>query len=86
MAPIITKKTTHLREPISASERLALTLRYLATGESFSSLQYVFRIPPCTISGIVPEVCDAIYNVLKADFMKVTVFLVAMFQLRFFFN
>ena len=26
--PIIRKETTHLREPISAAERLAVTLRY----------------------------------------------------------
>lgn len=60
-----------MREPISAGERLAVTLRYLATGESFSSLQYIFRIPQSTISTIVPEVCDAIYAVLKDEFLKV---------------
>lgn len=60
-----------MREPISAGERLAVTLRYLATGETFSSLQYLFRIPQSTISTIVPEVCDAIYEVLKDQFLKV---------------
>ena len=34
VAPLIEKRTTRFREPISASQRLALTLRFLATGES----------------------------------------------------
>uniref|UniRef100_A0A336LXM2 CSON004584 protein n=1 Tax=Culicoides sonorensis TaxID=179676 RepID=A0A336LXM2_CULSO len=70
VSPIISKKITPMREPISAGERLALTLRYLATGESFSSLQYIFRIPQSTISSIIPEVCDAIYQVLKDEYLK----------------
>ncbi|XP_037810045.1 uncharacterized protein LOC119602536 [Lucilia sericata] len=68
--PLITKQTTRFREPISATERLAVTLRYLATGESFRSLQFVFRIPFNTISVIVPEVCNAIYNVLQPEYLK----------------
>ena len=39
---------------ILADERLALTLRYLATGESFNSLSYQFRI---SISA-----CDIVYS------------------------
>ncbi|XP_037821853.1 uncharacterized protein LOC119610629, partial [Lucilia sericata] len=69
--PLITKQTTRFREPISATERLAVTLRYLATGESFRSLQFVFRIPFNTISVIVPGVCNAIYNVLQPEYLKV---------------
>lgn len=72
MAPLITKQVTRFREPISASERLTVTLRYLATGESYRSLQYVFRIPHNTISGIIPEVCDALYKVLQPNYLKVT--------------
>uniref|UniRef100_A0A336MP40 CSON001967 protein n=1 Tax=Culicoides sonorensis TaxID=179676 RepID=A0A336MP40_CULSO len=70
VSPIIQKQVTIMRSPISAGERLAVTLRYLATGETFSSLQYIFRIPQSTISKIVPEVCDAIYEVLQDDFLK----------------
>lgn len=51
-----------MRPSIPAGERLALTLRYLATGENFRSMQYLFRIPPSTISTIIPEVLDAIYK------------------------
>ena len=40
VAPLIEKRTTRFREPISASQRLALTLRFLATGESQQSLSF----------------------------------------------
>ena len=33
VSPIISKQNTHLRESISAAERLSLTLRHLATGK-----------------------------------------------------
>ena len=34
--PYITKKETHLRKPISPEEKLAVTLRFLATGEDYA--------------------------------------------------
>ena len=71
MRPYITKKTTHLREPITTEEKLAVTLRYLATGESFNSLMYQYRIHRSTISQFIPEVCKAIYKVLAPDYMKI---------------
>ena len=47
-------------KPISPAERLTLTLRFLATGESFRSLSFQFRISKSAISYIVQEVCKAI--------------------------
>ena len=58
----ITKKTTTRRKPISVSERVALTLGFLPTGENFSSLEYQFCTSKCAISYIVFEVCNAIYS------------------------
>lgn len=71
VTPFIQKEDTQLRRAIPASERLALTLRFLATGDSFASLQYTFRMPPCTCSRIIPEVLDALYNVLVGDYLTV---------------
>ena len=49
---------------ISAAERLTLTLRFLATGETFQSMSFQFRISDRTISYIVKDVCDAIVKYL----------------------
>ncbi|XP_058833789.1 uncharacterized protein LOC131691426 [Topomyia yanbarensis] len=61
---------TSFRKSISATQRLAVTLRFLATGESFRSLAFLFRIPQCTISSVVSECLDAIYNVLAPLYLK----------------
>ncbi|XP_063242786.1 uncharacterized protein LOC134542451 [Bacillus rossius redtenbacheri] len=67
IGPKICKKETHLREPITIQDRLAVTLRFLATGDSYSSLQYLFRISKQAIGGIVTEVCSALIEVLKEN-------------------
>ncbi len=40
--------------------RLVITLRFLATGDSYHSLMYGFRVAHNTISCIVREVCTSI--------------------------
>ena len=59
-----------VRPPIKPDERLAVTLRYLATGESFRSLEYSFRISRQCISTIVTETCDALYAALARDYFR----------------
>lgn len=71
VTPYIIKRDTNMRQSISPGERLAVTLRYLATGKTFRSLQFLFRIPASTISSIIPEVLDAIYKVLKDEYLQV---------------
>ena len=44
---------------IKSPERLALTIRFLATGESFHSLSYQFRISRNAISYVVKQVAEA---------------------------
>ena len=55
---------------ISAEEKLSVTQRFLATGESYESLMYQFRIHGTTIAKFVPEVCEAIYKQLKDTYLQ----------------
>ncbi|CAB3983650.1 Hypothetical predicted protein [Paramuricea clavata] len=65
LSPYITKQDTNMRESISAEER------FLASGESFRSLSFAFRVGERTISEIVKETCQVIYHVMKDTFLKV---------------
>ncbi|XP_044763654.1 uncharacterized protein LOC123320400 [Coccinella septempunctata] len=65
----VSRKDINYRESIPASVRLAQTLRFLATGDSHGSLNYLFRISKPSISKIIPEVCEAIVHALK-DYVK----------------
>ena len=65
-APLVAKLSTNYREPISPEQRLSLTLRHLATGESQISLSLQYRIERQTISKIIPETRKAIYDALVA--------------------
>ncbi|XP_069595663.1 uncharacterized protein [Ranitomeya imitator] len=53
------------RDSFCAEQRLVVTLRYLATGESFASLHFQFRLGKSTICQLVCETCDAIWNNLQ---------------------
>lgn len=64
VGPVIAKEYV-IREPISPDTRLQITLRYLASRDSMKSLSYAFRIAHNTISKIVCETCEAIWNCLK---------------------
>ncbi|CAH1995266.1 unnamed protein product [Acanthoscelides obtectus] len=56
----IRKSDTNYREAISPEERLAITLRFLATGDTFYTIGHSFRLGFTTVSAIVTEVCEAI--------------------------
>nr|XP_053618113.1 uncharacterized protein LOC128679722 [Plodia interpunctella] len=70
VGPRIVKKDTNCRTAISAQDRLAITLKYLSTGESFISLCDVFKVSPQIISYIIPEVCQAIIDGLS-EYVKI---------------
>ena len=44
--PLITKQTTHLRDPIPAAERLAATLRYKTIQPHVSENRLKYKVPP----------------------------------------
>lgn len=67
--PLISKQNTHLREAVSAEERLVVTLRYLASGREYNDLKFSTAISPQLLSKIIPETCHAIFKVLR-NFLK----------------
>ena len=64
------KYRSALRPEISPAERLAITLRYLATGNSQVSLSFNFRVGRSTLCRIVRETCSVIWQVLCKDFVR----------------
>jgi len=52
VSPLIEKEDTCMREAIFPAERMALTLRFLVTGESFRSLAFQFCMSRPAISYI----------------------------------
>ena len=70
VTPIITKQSTQLREAIPSEIKLAITLRFLATGDNLMSLSYLFKVSKQFISAMLPDVLKAIIKVLK-DYIKV---------------
>ncbi|CAH1998140.1 unnamed protein product [Acanthoscelides obtectus] len=69
LKPKITKQSTQLREAIPSEIKLAITLRFLATGDSLMSLSFLFKVSKQLISAMLPDVLKAIIEVLK-DYIK----------------
>ena len=69
LQPAIQKQNANFR-PICVKERLAVTLRYLASGDSQQSLGWAHRIGKATISKIIKETTNAIWEVLKEVYLK----------------
>ena len=67
VGPRIEKQDTFMRKALSAGLRLAITLRFLATGDSYKSLEYNFRVAKNSICHIVPETCEAIIAELAPE-------------------
>ena len=70
MEPLVTKEDTNYRKSISPAEHLALTIRFLATGESQISLSFSFQIGKSTVSKIIAETCDALHPVFFLPYVK----------------
>ena len=62
--PHVSKENARFRESVPGSARLAVILRYLASGESQQSLSWSSCLGRTTVSKIVRETCEAIWKVL----------------------
>ena len=71
VAPKIERQNTQMWDAISPRVMLEVTLYFMATGNSYSTLQYFFRVSKASISTFIPEVYDAIYDSL-GEFIQVS--------------
>jgi hypothetical protein len=67
VGPKIVKRRTRFPAAIPDQERLTVTLRFLATGDSYTRLQCVFQSCKQPISQTVPEICQAIVEPLMVN-------------------
>ena len=70
LEPCLARQATNYSAPITVGEKLALTIRYLATGESYTSLSCQFRVGRSTISKFLPEVCRAIQDEFTREYLR----------------
>nr|CAH7734950.1 unnamed protein product [Callosobruchus chinensis]CAH7743374.1 unnamed protein product [Callosobruchus chinensis] len=64
-----TSTNFHLSDLISPAEKLIVTLRFLATGTSFRSLAFSFRMGKTTVANIVYATCEAVWQELVNLYM-----------------
>jgi hypothetical protein len=62
-----------MRKAITPHERLSVTLRFLATGRSYADLRFPAVISPQGLSLIIPEICKAIYEEIKEEYLRVRI-------------
>ena len=65
----IRRQDTRFRQAVPPDERLAITLRYLVTGDSMQTISFSYRVGHSTVSGIIDSTCDALWNVLLPQYM-----------------
>ena len=68
--PYLIKEDTIMRESIKPKEQVCLFLRYVASGESYRSLEYQFRIGRRSISRIIPKVAKALIDKMQHQYLK----------------
>ena len=54
--PHLRKSSTNFRKPLEVGLKLAVTVRHLSTEESYTSLQYHWRVGRSTICKFIPQV------------------------------
>ncbi|KAJ7317228.1 hypothetical protein JRQ81_003390 [Phrynocephalus forsythii] len=63
LRPVLERQTTNMRAPITVEKQVAITIWKLATPESYRSVAECFGVGRSTVSRIVMEVCQALYDV-----------------------
>jgi len=65
IGPQIAKIVINMRNCIPIKERFAVALRFLATGDSYISLSFLFKFSVQTVSKCIDEVCSALIQELQ---------------------
>ncbi|XP_049316669.1 uncharacterized protein LOC125779377 [Bactrocera dorsalis] len=65
ITPAIQKKNTIMRDAITPNERLSVTLRFLASGQTYEDLKFLTNISAQCLGKIILETCEAIVDQLK---------------------
>ena len=60
-----------MRKAIPVEQRLALTLRFLATGADYRTIGHLFGMSKSTVCVLVEEVCWSIFDVLLPDYIHI---------------
>ena len=67
VGPRFQKNDTFWRKSLEPGLKLAITLRHLAAGDKYPTLQFGFRVARNTISIFIPELCQAIVEEYKDE-------------------
>ena len=70
VGPALTRQRTNFRSPISPGERLAVTLRFLATGDSMQTIAFSYRLGHSTVCNIIEDTCGALWCVLAPEYLR----------------
>ena len=73
VGPLLVRRENYwsaIRANITPAETLALTIRYLATGNSQISLSFNFRLGKSTVCHILRETCEVLWNTLMPLYVK----------------
>uniref|UniRef100_A0A8C5RC91 DDE Tnp4 domain-containing protein n=1 Tax=Laticauda laticaudata TaxID=8630 RepID=A0A8C5RC91_LATLA len=70
LTPRLTKANTNFRPSLEPGLKVALTLCHLASGTTYRSMQYGWRVPHNTISIVVREVVQAIIEEYKEELLQ----------------
>ncbi|XP_023293320.2 uncharacterized protein LOC111676598 [Lucilia cuprina] len=70
LEPLVTVLEPHRKKKsFSAEERIAITLKYLATGEVNSCRNYCFRASKPVIVKMIADICQKMYELLKDQYL-----------------
>ncbi|XP_070385612.1 uncharacterized protein [Dermacentor albipictus] len=68
--PVIERQDTPFRRSISTHDRLAMTVRFLANGDTMRSLSFNFLTGRSTAGMIVRETCAALWEILQPIYVR----------------